>query len=318
MSYDILYDTQFIKTSQGITPAILSGPSNVWEPGNVLGRRTERRARDWALYGNMLCATGEELIDKIESCTGGPYQEHWMSHGKWVDDEGIRRWVRNAIKNAATVEEILAVNPYMGSVTARLTVWPGAEGVWSHEEMRRYVKTTDDLETWMTDVRLRTREILEEDAKAKIYPSVEFAHPTEKLIHPKKDGKKPQTVIFRLKGRRYLAKVEDDGKGLYYTNDVHQAMQLPYEEALALQKRCSWGLREATLVNAKVADAPFNAVIKLADGRYVAAFSGNKASLSYSQKGAKKYRDVKAAEQALKRLESILSYNKLEGSVETI
>lgn len=312
MSYDILYDTQFIKTSQGITPAILSGPSNVWEPGNVLGRRTERRARDWALYGNMLCATGEELIAKIESCTGGPYQEHWMQNGKWMDDEGIRRWVRNGIKNAATVEEILAANPAV-SIRAHLSVWPSAEGSWSKELMPRYIKSTDDLEVWITDVRFQTKEILEDDPKASIYPVIGFS--TEKLNRPKANGKTPQEVVFRLHGK-YVAKIEN-GNSVHYTRDIHGALRFPYEQALDVKKEYLWALHDATMVNASAADAPYDAVIKLSNGHYIASYSGRKATLARSQSGAKKYRDTKAAEKALERLESLLKYNGLTAEVET-
>lgn len=319
MSYDIVYQTQFIRSHNGLTPAILSGPSNVWEQGRLnwhTGRYTDRRSRDWGLYGNLLCATGEELIAKVEGHTGGPYQEHWMSNGKWVDDEGIRRWVRRSIKDAATLEEILEANPDE-YVEAYLTVYLGTrqpDGPWSARELNRPLKSTSDLDAWIADAQLRTQEILDADKEAKVYPAVCFS--TEKLNRPKARGKTPLEVVLRVKGK-YVTNVED-GTCVHYSTDIHNALRLPYEQAVDIKKRYLWTLQDAKLVDAKAADAPYDAVIKLVDGRYIASYSGRKATLTYSQAGAKKYRDAKAAEKALERLAKLLAYNGLVASVETV
>ena len=50
MSYEILYDTQFIRSKSGITPAILSGSNNCTEVNWTLsGRRYERGERGWPI-----------------------------------------------------------------------------------------------------------------------------------------------------------------------------------------------------------------------------------------------------------------------------
>ena len=48
MSYTIMYDRQFLKTSRGIIPLALYGDNNVTE--RVNGH--ERRERHWGVYAN--------------------------------------------------------------------------------------------------------------------------------------------------------------------------------------------------------------------------------------------------------------------------
>lgn len=61
MSYEILYDTQFIRSKSGITPAILSGSNNCTEVNWTLsGRRYERGER-----AGGSCSTASAFLRKI-------------------------------------------------------------------------------------------------------------------------------------------------------------------------------------------------------------------------------------------------------------
>lgn len=95
MSYEILYDTQFIRSKSGITPAILSGSNNCTEVNWTLsGRRYERGERGWWVLFNRVGVSEEDFMANIQKMTGGAYQEHWKSRGKWVDDAGLVRWAK--------------------------------------------------------------------------------------------------------------------------------------------------------------------------------------------------------------------------------
>ena len=86
MSYSILYNWQFLKSAEGITPVILIGDNNVttrvWM-GNHWG---ERRAREWSCLFNFIGVSEEKFMNEIMNMTGKAYQEHWVRNGKWVDE----------------------------------------------------------------------------------------------------------------------------------------------------------------------------------------------------------------------------------------
>ena len=70
MSYSILYNWQFLKSAEGITPVILIGDNNVttrvWM-GNHWG---ERRARGWACLFNVAGVSEEKFMSEIKNMTG--------------------------------------------------------------------------------------------------------------------------------------------------------------------------------------------------------------------------------------------------------
>ena len=61
MSYEIIYDKQFIKTTKGFVPMVLSGSNNCYDVGNS---NKMRRSRGWMRWniGKMIC-TEKELLD---------------------------------------------------------------------------------------------------------------------------------------------------------------------------------------------------------------------------------------------------------------
>ena len=111
MSYEIMYNWQFLRSAEGLTPVVLIGSSNVTEASwSRANRRTERRARDWFCLFNMLGVTDDEFLAQIKSMTGGEYQEHWKQNGKWVNDATLVRWAQQNVKNAASIEDVLLLN----------------------------------------------------------------------------------------------------------------------------------------------------------------------------------------------------------------
>lgn len=133
MSYAILYNWQFIRSQEGLTPVILMGDNNLVENvwmGNHWG---ERCVRDWSCLFNLIGVSDEEFMSAIQRMTGKTYQEHWKRSGKWVDDKALINWAKNACKNATSIEEIKNEN-WNVSVDALLSVWKENE----NSKMARY------------------------------------------------------------------------------------------------------------------------------------------------------------------------------------
>ena len=152
MSYEIVYDRRFIRTPLGITPLILAGSSNCYEP-TFRGRR-ERRERSWSSLFNFPAASEEELMARVQGCCGGEFQEHFKWHGKFVDDAGFVAFVRNGIAGAVTLEE-LEQHTHCGSLMCALSIWYSNSIGTNRRELERCVRSTDELVGWITDARER-------------------------------------------------------------------------------------------------------------------------------------------------------------------
>lgn len=294
MSYSIMYESQFIRSSSGITPVVLMGDNNVWEGHG----KYERRARDWGCFCNLLGVSETALVEKVKSFTGGPYQEHWKTtNGQWVNDSGLMRWANKNIKNAMTVEEILTAN-HMSFITCRLVIWNENK---RNEEMRGWIHNTQELDEWISKAKERMK-----DASVKenlsFYPIVSFS--SEKLVH--KTDIKAETVILK-RGQSYLSQITEASNE--WTHNIKNAMVFTKEEAIALQQKYTGGwIPKAQLVDAKAKDAPYDTVIKMVrenDGRtlYVRKVTSTRIVQSFNIEGAKRYRDFASALKAVSKLQ---------------
>ena len=151
MSYSILYNWQFLKSAEGITPVILIGDNNVttrvWM-GNHWG---ERRAREWSCLFNFIGVSEEKFMNEIMNMTGKAYQEHWVRNGKWVDDNALVKWAKKACETAADVEEIFKLNPFV-YVHAYLSVWDKEDKNTHVQEA--FIKDSASLDEWIRSARI--------------------------------------------------------------------------------------------------------------------------------------------------------------------
>lgn len=118
MSYEIVYDRQFLKVfidlEECILPLVLSGSNNTYEVSNSRGR--ERRAREWGLFKldkaefhmryGIPVMLAYEANDYVENYLPSRYGEHFVRNNKWVNDDGFRRFWKRGVKEALTIEEI--------------------------------------------------------------------------------------------------------------------------------------------------------------------------------------------------------------------
>lgn len=308
MSYTIEYARQFIRSEKGITPCWLAGDNNVTEP-TLKGR--ERCARSWSVFHNLLGVTEQDILDSIQDTLGG-YGEHWKRNGKWVDDAGLIRWIKNGCKQTATVEEIIGANR-MRSLSCHVSVW-GPE--WKHETMlNKGVSTTEEFDAWIVDVEALRAEMRAKGPGYSVYPVVDFY--VEKLNHPRPvSASTPEKVIVRRGNGRaamYLAELSRPVQSpnswrSSWCKDIKKAMVLQYDEAMRLRTEVGldW-IRKGTLLDASAKDAPYNAAIRFVDGvragEYIFKNTGHRIFTTTRAEGAYRYKDRKTAEQALKTLQ---------------
>lgn len=297
MSYTIEYNRQFIRSETGITPVWLSGDNNVWEgPSQHM-----RRCRSWSCFGNLLGASESELMEFAKSLTGGQFQEHWKKNGKYLDDAALLRWMKQGIKTAATLEEILAANS-MRCVSVYLSNWD--EKYHNVRELNEYCSTTDELDAWIAKAKTRMYQVRAKEGCSS-YPVINFGR--EDIKHPTNSQKLPDRIILRSKGK-YLG---EDGTGRLNTfyQDIKKAKVFTQTEWLELLKNpgtASW-IREAIPVNASSKDYPFDAVIRFKDGpregKFVSKRTPKRLGIAYSIDSAKHYPNKKAAERAMAKMQ---------------
>lgn len=197
MSYMIVYDKQFVKTSTGISAIVLHGDNNVWETN-------KRRARDWHCWA--LDMTKDELKEYF-SKWHNESNEHFKTNGKWLDNDGLDRWVKNNIKNALPIEDVLLANPYVSfecflSVT-NSSIPYGQKGHWTIE-LKEFIRTTEKFENWIQKAKERIAGKTTEE-----YINVITSFSTENLKHTRTSKEITGKVIAK-KGKRYVYEVKDN------------------------------------------------------------------------------------------------------------
>lgn len=209
MGYEILFNWQFLRSKEGLTPVVLSGANNVSITKRAKnGRLFEVSEREWWCLFNLIGVTDEEFFDKIRSMTGKTYQEHWKYGGKWVDDAGLLRWANNAVKNAASIEDVLLLNrPVYLYAEAHINIWPkeGEDG-WSRNVLRETIRTTEELDDWIR----RARDIIAKakEEKRAVYPIIRYSK--EKFLK----AKALPDELFLLRGRnQYVQNITVDNFG---------------------------------------------------------------------------------------------------------
>lgn len=310
MSYTIEYDRQFIRSNTGFTPLWLAGDNNVYVS-------ERKRAREWCVFGNLLGVSEQEMLAFIEPMLGG-YNQHWMKNGKWVTDDGLKRWIQNGCKSAATIEEVLKANR-MRCLRCSLHVYPKKDathdGFTCEEHLKVGVSTTEEFDQWIANAKTAISGFKAQGAT--VYPYVQIYY-AEKLNHP---GKQTDAERVLVKQKRMYLVEPPTPSGSNWSSDIRKAWVFTREEADRMKADAGpYGyIAEAKLIDASAKDRPFNAVIRFADGpnagMYVQQFTGRRARLAYNIEYAHHYPDTKAAERAMKTAQPKFLHS---GTLETI
>lgn len=212
MSYEIVYDRQFIKTRRGIIPCFLYGSNNCYE---ITYKGREVRERNWSNWSNdIIDVSAERIIEFFKTWTGGTYQEHFMMNGKWFDDNALMRWVNNGLKSALTIEDIGYTAKCTLSIYDR-TKECDDKDYFTHKSQD--VKTTEELESWVDMAKERLAQHADNE---RVYITVGF-YGREPLRLHKQNIKGNVIVKYH---NQYIEFVDDDGSGFRATSDISNAL----------------------------------------------------------------------------------------------
>lgn len=326
MGYQILYDWQFIRSEEGITPVVLMGSSNVTQPhySEKLERNVKRRERSWGCMFSHIGVTENEFMDFIRNCTGQQYQEHWMCKGKWVDDAGIIRWAKNAVNGAARVEDILLLNrPQFLTIECRLAIL-----TWSSDAcdfglkylLEKRVSTTSELDDWIRQMRPVMAQYKSQSMDA--FPIIQFSK--EKLVKAKA---LPDTIVLKQKNGVYVSDITiHDGEvdSVSYTNDPKKSRVFSKEEYLGILGNCKCSILSRTRpVSGLLQQYPYNAIVMVTVKRngeklYVSEKKRGSFRVSSDVRHAVKFKDLAAAKAAAKQYEKKLYQGFYEVSAYTV
>ena len=235
MSYTICYDRRFIRSGLGITPLWLAGSSNVYDPLiDRRGRCYERRSRSWDSLFNLAGITPEVLMEKAMGCLPSAHQQHFKYHGKWVDDAAFLRFFQNGIKNACTVEDLLAAIGWR-SIRFKLSVWPGDDGAWCKDELSEDIKTTQELDAWIKKANQR---MTQRGEKEDVYIAADLR--TYEPIHMPSQPNLSGKVIAKVGRSNYISAV--DPTAVSYCGDPDKALIFDSIEA-ARAALPDWAIR---------------------------------------------------------------------------
>lgn len=224
MSYEILYNKQFLRTREGyIIPIVLMGSNNCTE---VQYNGRERRSRDWSILSGdngKIEFTPEEFLGKQEKYLD--CEEFIYSGCKFITGKQWHNIVKKAVRDAVTVEEL---QQYERPI-AHMSIWKDMHN--SHTP-RTPINTSEDLENVIADYynRLTNRENGET-----IYLIIDFR--VEKFAHQKQDKRtasKPRLTNFYVIsfdkgfGKQYVSKVT--ARNLGYMEKPEYAKQFKTEQ----------------------------------------------------------------------------------------
>lgn len=207
MSYTIVYNKFFLKSSNGYTFVVLHGDNNVWETN-------KKRARDWNIWDLNL--TAEEMTRKYESFTES--DELFQYNGKWYGNKDLNRMIERGIKSAISIEEFLAATG-LTRLRSRLNVicndvpyGHSGHSVW---ECEKDIQTTEQFDEWLKEIAER------KDCRycnESLYP--EFSLFEDLKI--KTVASLPGRVIAK-QGKMYVSEIKD-GHWYSSSSDIKNAM----------------------------------------------------------------------------------------------
>lgn len=249
MSYEIMYDRKFIRTTRGFIPMILSGSNNCTEIRYSLsGRRSERRERHWWAWIPKSMPfkdhTEAEYLKQIDILTKDtPNHELFRWNGNWLTDRQWRKWFQKGCKAALTLEEYRASNrvcSFVGYISVNYGIdEPDAT------ELKQYIHTTEELEHWLDQANAKVKEIHEAaTGKCATYISLEWDI-NEPLDVP---AVAPVGAVVAKNGDRYLVEYEK-GKRLVFNSDAAAAIVFPSVEEAKEQIGLGW--KKLRFVNAE-------------------------------------------------------------------
>lgn len=292
MSYTIEYNRVFLKSNHGYTPVVLMGDSNVYS-----GRYNQRRVRGWTCWAGKIGVSADELTQTASNMCGG-YGEHWLRHGKWVNDKDLMNWVSSGIKLATPLEPLLQTNG-LNSAECALYVYNAGSNARS-EELFRFCSTTKDLDNWIEEVKDRMTKSQNGDS---FLPLVKFCR-EDLHLPPKMEG----AVLLKHGKSQYVSDIDfnEDGKvcSVSWCGDIKKAMIFNSRESIPNLTR--FGKFRA--VKAEAQQKPYNVALRICSGAHHGSFVYSRGphslNVTPAMRSAKCYSDTRAAMKAKIEIEA--------------
>jgi hypothetical protein len=243
MSYEILYNKQFIKTIEGkFIPIILNGSNNCY---SVSWSGRERRERNWSIC-NMpqwcnykMDFTAEELLKEQDRWLDN--NEMFMYNNKWMTGKQWISFVKKAIKEAKTIEEL---NSYE-KPTVLFSIW---ENLDNRIENKKVINNSQDLQIFIEEYNNRVEHRIESE---KVYPCINF--PCETFNHQKTN--KTKTPKERLTD--FYVVIVDKGYAQYFVSQL-TARRLKYSQSTNNAKQFKTEQDALKWINDKSINTKFN------------------------------------------------------------
>ena len=173
MSYSIIYGRQFVKTTKGIIPMILSGSNNCTE--FIQGR--EVLERNWypmtlSNKDKRIAIPAEELLERARAISTGDGADYEFAKqgGKWLYCKDVLKWVESGIRNAMNIERINFFRPNT-PLYGRIVVWRGDKRETVHN---CYCKTTQELEAFAEEMESAWEVYGSDKTVTEFYPYLSF------------------------------------------------------------------------------------------------------------------------------------------------
>lgn len=286
MSYTIIYDLQFVRTSRGVTPIVLGGPSNVT---TGYGKH-EHRVRSWDIWSSdMLDVSDKELIGSIERKVEGYAADYqlYKRGGKWITPEKLIKTFRRGCNNAASIEDIHQADS-TGFMACSVKHYKD-ESLSTAVHLAQDVKTTAEFESWIDAARLKFAELKEQGLDP--WFSIRF-YSGEKPL--RKAAATSGPVIVKKGTKRYVCKAAESSVSL--TANPEQAMVF---ENYAAAKNAIHPMffQEMRVVSAKVLDNQKKLTVALVskDGFYIAGLTARRLRYTRNYGDAKKFTSSESA-----------------------
>lgn len=221
MGYTIIDSRTFIKTTRGIIPLALGGSNNCTEfVYDKNSKRREVRERHWFIMmgRNALELPEEEFMAKINDTFAENDTECMVYGSKGLNGAQTRKWFARAVKDAASLEDILAANPGVNDLNVTLMPYTSGEHL-----LWKYVKTTDELEVWLDEA----REMLKDHENYYIFMSFSGTQRGERLRPVPKNTKAVDgPVVLKHRGYGYVSGFEKCGgsRTVHYVKEACDAL----------------------------------------------------------------------------------------------
>ena len=218
MSYDIIYDKRFIRTTRGVIPMVLIGSSNCYETKvDGRGRSIEVRERYWSVINDIMLESAAGQEDWLKKLSEHTDAELFKEKGNWITGQNIRKWFNNCVKAASSLEDYLKWNPTQ-SFVCQVIWYENRKAYASTSEFMRYCHNTQELEEWIDQAKQLREAMLKDMPAADVYLKIGFDNNEPLCRVPLTGG-----PVIAKHGKNAYVSAYETKKSRTYTDDPSKA-----------------------------------------------------------------------------------------------